>query len=398
MTKRVLCFVVATFITASGWVTGLAIRAQDVTVEQVLIRGNRRIPESTIRIWLSTREGDPYNPTQIDRDLRALLAQGHFDDAKAFAEDGTRGGKIVTFVVKEHPLILDIKYERLKSGQNSKVLEEFRKRQIGLSKDTQYDPVKARRAAAVIKQLLADEGRPEAKVTPITEDISQTAVALTFKVEEGPRFRVAKIEFDGNTVFSDGKLRKGMKYVKEASIWTTFSSKDIYHKEKLDVDLNRLRALLYADNGYLRVRFGEPKSEDIGNVGSWVPIFGHKGRGLKLSVPVDEGRQYSAGEIKIEENTEFTAEEIKGVLGIKTGKIVKEYSVVQKGMDNLKKLYGSRGYIQFNSNFNPDFKDSPTETGKGVVDLTFTMEEGKQYNLRRLEFIGNTFTRDNVLR
>ena len=371
---------------------------QEVLVERVLIRGNRRIPEATIRIWLSTREDDLYNPAQIDRDLRALLAQGHFDDAKAFAEDGTRGGKIVTFVVREHPLVLDIKYEGLKSLQQSKILEEFRKRQIGLSKESQYDPVKARRAAAVIKQMLADEGRPEAKVTPITEDISQTAVALTFQIEEGPRFRVAKIEFDGNSVFSDGKLRKGMKYVKQAGFFTTFSSKDIYHKEKLDVDLNRLRALLYSDSGYLRVRFGEPKTEDVGNVGSWVPIVGHKGRGLKLIIPVDEGRQYRAGEIKIEENTEFTAEEIKNVIGLKPGEIVKGYSTIQKGTENLKKLYGSRGYIQFNSNFNPDFKDSPTEPGKGIVDLTFTMEEGKQYNLRRLEFIGNTFTRDNVLR
>ena len=367
-------------------------------MEQVLIRGQRRIPESTIRIWLSTREGDRYSPAQIDRDIRALLAQGHFDDAKAFAEDGTRGGKIVTFVVKEHPLVLDIRYEGLKSLQQSKILEEFRKRQIGLSKESQYDPVKARRAAAVIKQMLADEGRPEAKVTPITEDISQTAVALTFKVEEGPRFRVAKIEFENNTVFSDKKLRKGMKYVKQVGLLTTFSSKDIYHKEKLDVDLNRLRALLYSDSGYLRVRFGEPQSEDIGQIGSWVPIFGHKGRGLKLTIPVDEGRQYRAGDVKIEENTEFTAEEIKSVLGLKQGDVVKGYSTITKGMENLKKLYGSRGYIQFNSNFNPDFKDSPTDPGKGIVDLTFTMEEGKQYNLRRLEFIGNTFTRDNVLR
>jgi outer membrane protein insertion porin family len=373
-------------------------QAQEVPVEQVIVRGNRRIPESTIKIWISTREGDPYNPAQIDRDIRTLYAQGHFEDVKAFAEDGTRGGKVVIFEVKEYPLILDIKYEGLKSIQQSKILEEFRKRQVGLSKESQYDPVKARRAAAVIKDLLANEGHPDAKVTPIVEEISKTAIALTFKVEEGPRVRVAKIEFEGNKVFSDSYLRRHMKYVKQVGLLTTFSSKDIYHKEKLQADLERLRVLVYAEHGYLKARFGEPKVEDAGRVGSWVPIFGHKGRGLKIVIPVEEGRQYTAGEIKIEDNTEFTADEIKSVLGIKTGEIVHAYSVIQKGYENLKKLYGSRGYIQFNWNVTPEFHDSPDDPNKGVADFTFTMEEGKQYTLRRLEFIGNTFTRDNVLR
>lgn len=403
MTKRVVPFCVVLLVGAAWTIAGhlgllASTRSQDVQVEQVLIRGQRRIPESTVRIWIGTREGEPFNPAQINRDVQTLNAQGHFDGVKVFAEDGPRGGKVVTFELTEHSLILEIKYDGLKSLQQSKVLEEFRKRQIGLSKDSQYDPVKARRAAAVIKQLLADEGRPDAKVDVNTEEISRTAVSLVFKIEEGPRVRVADIEFEGNKIFSDSHLRGQMKYVKEVGLLSTFGSKDIYHKEKLDTDLSRLRALVYADQGYLRVRFGEPRVEDVGEIGSWMPIIGHKGRGLKLVIPVDEGRQYTAGEIKVEDNAEFSDDEIKNVLGIKPGDVVKGYSVVQKGLDNLKKLYGSRGYIQFNSEFTPDFHDSADDSAKGVVDLTFTMEEGKQYSLRRLEFIGNTFTRDNVIR
>src|SRR6185436_8556720 len=408
MSKRVLWVIAALAATVISWpISGriarldpavFASRTQNVLVEQVLIRQNRRIPESTIKIWIGTREGDPYNPVQLDRDVRALYAQGHFEDVKVFAEDGTRGGKIVTFEVKERPLLLDIKYEGLKSVQQSTVLEEFRKRSVGLSKESQYDAVKAKRAAAVIKELLANEGRPEATVEPIVEKISQTAVALTFKVDEGARFRVATVEFEGNKVFSSSYLRGQMKLVKEASLFTTFTSKDVYHKEKLEADIDRLRVLVYADNGYLKARFGEPRVEEVGQVGSWIPLIGHKGRGLKIVVPIDEGRQYRAGDVKVEDNTEFTAEEIKSVLNIKAGDVVKGYSVVNKGIENLKKLYGSRGYIQFNAFPNLDFHDDPSDPAKGTADITFIMEEGKQYSLRRLEFIGNTFTRDNVLR
>ena len=259
MSKRVFWVIAALVATVVGWpISGrlaliqplaLANRVQNVTVEQVLIRGNRRIPESTVKIWIGTREGDPYNPVQLDRDVRALYAQGHFEDVKVYAEEGTRGGKIITFEVSERPLLLDIKYEGLKSVQQSTVLEEFRKRSVGLSKESQYDAVKAKRAAAVIKELLANEGRPEAKVDLVVERISATAVALTFKIEEGPRFRVAGIEFEGNKIFSSSHLRSQMKLVKQLGLLTTFSSKDIYHKEKLETDLDRLRVLVYADDG-----------------------------------------------------------------------------------------------------------------------------------------------------
>ncbi len=408
MSKRVLSlFIILVAATGSWPISGPAasadpeaapVQAQNVTVEQVLVRGNRRIPESTVRIWIATREGDPYNPGQLDRDVRALYAQGHFQDVRVFAEDGARGGKVIMFEVRERPLLLDIRYDGLKSVQQSTVLEEFRKRSVGLSKESQYDPVKARRAAAVIKELLANEGRPEATVEPEIEQISQTAVALTFKVTEGPRFRVADIDFEGNQVYSDDHLRGQMKLVKELGLFTTFTSKDIYHKEKLEADLDRLRVLVYADNGYLKARFGEPRVEQVGQVGTWIPIFGHKGQGLKIVIPVDEGRQYKAGAIKVEDNTEFTEDIIKQVVGMKPGDVVRGYSVINKGLEELKKLYGSRGYIQFSANPQLDFKDDPNDPTTGTADVTFVIEEGKQYTLRRLEFLGNTFTRDPVLR
>ena len=110
MSKRVICLLVVIAAAVGTWpITGrialiepsvAASQAQTVPVEQVLIRGNRRIPESTIRIWIATREGDPYNPEQLERDLRSLYAQGHFEDVRVFVEEGTRGSFIA---VKPNP-------------------------------------------------------------------------------------------------------------------------------------------------------------------------------------------------------------------------------------------------------------------------------------------------------
>src|SRR5207253_1308155 len=132
-----------------------------------------------------------------------------------------------------------------------------------VSKESIYDPVKARNAVRVIKELLAAHGHPNATITQRREDISATSIGVTFAVNEGERVRVMEIEFEGNTVFSDKKLRGAMKYVQEAGLITRFQSKDILDREKLDFDLRKVDQYMRS-KGYLQARHGEPRVEGIG--------------------------------------------------------------------------------------------------------------------------------------
>jgi outer membrane protein assembly factor BamA len=160
--------------------------AQEVPVEDGMITGNRRVPESTIQGWISIRTGDTFDAAKLDRDIRVLYAQGHFADVKAYTEDGPKGGKVVTIEVKEWPLILEIRYEGLKSVDPSNLRKEYRRREIGLPAGSEYGPVSAKRAGSVIKDMLADAGHPDATVQFEAEDISRTAISLTFIVDEDP--------------------------------------------------------------------------------------------------------------------------------------------------------------------------------------------------------------------
>ncbi len=388
-------------LSIAGPFSATAYAAQDPDasklVERVEFVGNRRIPDDSMRIWVQTREGDPYSAEQIRRDLRTVLAQGYFEDAKVFTEEGPRGGLVVIFEVQEYPVILDIDYPGLKSVSESTVLEEWRKKSVGLSKESQFDPIKATRAAAVIRELLAAKGRPDAKVVAETEAISPTAVTLHFRTEEGERVRIAHIEFEGNTAFSSGDLRSQMKLVKEAGLISGLTSKDIYDKEKLKYDLDRVRFFYYS-KGYMNARLGEPRIEEAGETGSGVPFFGGKDRGLRVVVPVEEGRIYRTGDITIEGETVYPEEVIKAVIGLVPGEVV-AYDKVQKGVfEDLKKLYGERGYINFEPNFLPTLKDDPNDPNYGIADWSFELNEGKSFAIRRIEFKGNTYTRDKVLR
>jgi outer membrane protein insertion porin family len=353
---------------------------------------------------VQTRPGDVYNAAQVERDLQAILALGFFDkvQTRVTVEDGPRGGYVVTFYVVELPIIRDIIFEGLHSVPESDVLKTFRERRVGVSKEAIYDPVKVRNATRVLKELLAAKGHPNAVITEEREQISATSVGITFRVEEGARVRVGEVRFEGSKVFKSGELRSQMKYVKEAGLFSRFREQDILHREKLEFDLHLVDNYMRS-KGYLQSRHGEPRIEGLGRHRTGFPILplpfiSSVDETLRITVPITDGKLFRVGDIKIEGNSIYSEQIIKGLIGLKTGDVANSEAITKALYENLKKAYGSQGFIQYTAEINPTFKDSPQKPDEGVADFLITIDEGKQFTLRRLEFTGNTFTRDNVLR
>jgi outer membrane protein insertion porin family len=373
-------------------------------VESVDITGNRRLRKDDILYWVQTRPGDPFNAQQVERDLQAILALGFFDktSTRVFTEEGARGGVNVVFEVKELPIIRDLQFEGLKSVPESDVLKAFRERRVGVSKESIYDPVKVNNAIRVLKELLASKGHPNATVEKKLDEVSATSTALTFLINEGDRVRVVEIQFEGNTVFSDGKLRSAMKYVKPAGLISRFKGLDILDREKLEFDLRHVDNYMRS-KGYLQARHGEPRVEGIGPRRTGFPILplpflSSVDEGLRVTVPIVEGRIYRIGEMKIEGNSIFSEDTVRGIIGLTKGDIANGEKIGKALFENLKKYYGQQGFIEYTAEPTPTFKDNPQKPDEGIVDFVITIEEGKQFSLRRLEFVGNTFTRDYVLR
>ncbi len=373
-------------------------------VESVDITGNRRLRKDDILYYVQTRPGDPYNEQQIQRDLQAILTLGFFDKTatRVLTEEGARGGVNVIFEVKELPIIRDLQFEGLKSVPESDVLKAFRERRVGVSKESIYDPVKARNAIRVLKELLAAHGHPNATIEEKRDEVSATSTALTFVINEGERVRVVEIQFEGNSVFSDGKLRGAMKLVKEAGLISRFKGQDILDREKLEFDLRHVDNYMRS-KGYLQARHGEARVESVGPRRTGFPVLplpflSSVDEGLRVTVPIVEGRIYRIGEMKIEGNSIFSEDTIRGIVGLNKGDIANGEKIGKALFENLKKYYGQQGFIEYTAEPTPTFKDNPQKPDEGIVDFVITIEEGKQFSLRRLEFVGNTFTRDNVLR
>ena len=381
--------------------------AQQV-VESVDIQGNRRLRDDDLLYYIKTRPGDVYDPAALERDLKELLSLNFFDKTatRVLTEEGIRGGVNVIFEVRELPIIRDLQFKGAKIIQESDILKEFREKRVGISKESVYDPVKARNATRILREMLASKGYPNAKVTVQEEEVSATSIAVTFNVDQGNRSRILKIEFEGNQHFKQGELRDSLQLVKQTGLVARFKSMDILDLRKLQYDLQKnVRAHMFS-KGYFQARIGEPEVVGLGYKRTGPPLIGNfpipllttMDDTLKVKIPITEGKVYRVGELKVEGNSIFSEAQILGYIGLKKGEIADGKRLQDAVYEELKKVYGGQGFVNYVGEFDPEFKDNPTNPNEGIVNITLHIEEGKQFTLRRLEFTGNTFTRDKVMR
>lgn len=377
-------------------------------VETVDIQGNRRLRDDDLLYYIKTRAGDVYDPAALERDLRELLSLNFFDKTatRVLTTDGVRGGVNVIFEVKELPIIRDLQFTGLKAVQESDVLKAFREQRTGISKEAVYDPVKARNATRILRELLASKGFPNATVSVKEEEVSATSIALTFDIDQGNRSRIVEIEFEGNEKFSDGELRNALQLVKETGLISRFQGQDILDLRKLQYDLQKnVRSYMWS-KGYFQARLGEPQVVGLGVkrtdfiplITLPLPLISSKDDTLRITVPVTEGKVFRVGELKVEGNSIFSEQQILGYIGLKPGEVADGKRLQDAVFEDMKKVYGSQGFVLFNAEYEPEFKDNPANPNEGIVDIKIVIDEGKQFTLRRLEFTGNTFTRDRVLR
>ncbi|HMF00104.1 MAG TPA: outer membrane protein assembly factor BamA, partial [Terriglobia bacterium] len=374
-------------------------------IESVEIRGNQRIPKDTIKYHLQTKPGDVLRPEIIRRDVKELYAQMFFDDIRVDAEDGEHGGIVVVFVVKERRLIRSIDFIGANSISRSDILDKLKEKKISVSQESPYDASKIKHVESVIKAMLAEKGHQDATVDTTAEDIPPNSVKLTFKINEGPAVKIEKIKIEGNTVFSDRQIKRAMKLSKETGPLTLFTSKDTYYDLKLADDLTRIR-ILYADHGYVRANILDPIVETKPQMvyrtlpllkppfpfGIPLPFWKKKVNRYYITLKIEENDQYRIGDVKVVGAKALNENVIKAILGLVPEQVFNE-SMLRKGFENLKKLYGSQGYV----NFSP-VPVQDLDEGKKLVNLTINIDEDQQFRVDRITFTGNSTTRDKVIR
>jgi outer membrane protein insertion porin family len=366
------------------------------TLCQPQVIGNRRIPKESVLARVFSRVQDLYDPLVVERDFNSLWNTGYFDDVRIERVDTDKCVQLVIYV-REKPTIREINYKGVNAVSQSDILERNKKAKVGLTVESQYDPTKIKRAENVLKELLAEHGHQFATVRTEIKTIPPAAVALTFNVKEGPTVKVGKIAFQGNNSVNDRTLRAAMRNLKPIGIPHSIFLENLFARtfdaSKLDEDTERVRAA-YRDRGYFKALTSEPTTHtrDAGGLNPFT-LRPSTGKRIDILMPVEEGSRYKLGGITFTGNKDVTnVKVLRAQFTQKDGEFFNA-TLFGKGLEQLRKAYGSLGYINFVGTPVPRIDEA-----KKLVYLDIDIDEGKKFFVSRIEFTGNTITRDKVIR
>ena len=369
-------------------------------IEAIEFRGARRVRQDTLQALIYSRKGDRLDEETLHRDFMALWNSGRFDDIRIEREPG-KAGWVIRFVVVERPVIRSIKYEGNKSVTVSDILDRYKERKVGLVVESQYDPNKVQRARNVLLDLLAERGHEYAKVEPELRRVPPSSLELTFKIDEGPKVKVGNIDIEGNKAFSDRDVIRAMKNSHPIGIPHSILFENLFAKTydstKLDEDKQRVQ-VFYQDHGYFtgHVSDATVTMRKTGGEGIhiWLIHPNKPGTRADIKVDVEEGRLYHLNNITFTGVKFFrTPEALMTPLFRMSKGDVFSTDKLKKGIENMRKLYGGFGFIDFV--VEPEPEPVPNSD---LIDLSLSVDEGKQFFVRRIDFSGNTTTRDKVIR
>ena len=369
-------------------------------IDSIEFRGTRRVPQDTLRALIFSKPGDKIDEDVLHRDFMTLWNTGRLDDLRLEREPG-KNGWIIRFVVQERAVIRSITYEGNKSVSVSDILDRYKQAKVGLSVESQYDQAKVQRAKNVLQDLLSERGHQYATVTPELHPVPPSSLNIVFKVDEGPTVKVGKIDIQGNKVYSDRAVIHAMKNLRPIGIPYSILFENIFAKtydpSKFEEDQDRIR-VFYQEHGYFRARAesGKANIRDVPPKSFRLPFMraGRIGKRADLTVAVNEGQKYYLGKFTFTGVKLFRTPQtlMRPLFQMSEGDSFST-AKLRKGVENMRKLYGEFGYIDYV--VEPDPEPIP---GTNKVDLNLSVDEGKQFFVRRIDFTGNNTTRDKVIR
>lgn len=344
--------------------------SQGGVVQRITVNGNERIETGTVISYLPIQVGETVDAAKLDEAIKTLFRTDLFSDVKIEFQNGDL---IVTVV--ENPIINRVLFEGNNSLKDDKLKDEVSVRPRGI-----FTRAKVQSDVARIVELYRRSGRISATVTPQIVQLPQKRVDLIFKIDEGPKSGILRVNFLGNKAFSDGDLR-GVVVTEQSHWYKFFSNNSNYDPDRLEYDREQLRKF-YRNRGYYDF-----------HVASAVAEFAPDKNGFAVTYTIDEGRQYRFGKVTVEsELKKLNTAALQALIPVKSGDLYQD-DKIEQATDAITFAAGAAGFAFVD--VRPRYTAN-RETGK--VDVTFDVKEGPRVYIDRIDIVGNTQTLDYVIR
>lgn len=340
-------------------------------LKEIKIVGNKKIEKDAILNKVKLKIGAEIKRSEVSDCIKEIHKLGYFDDISFLVDQG-----VLTIEVKERPTITKIEFEG-----NEQVSESDLKDVIKLKEYAILDVNKAKEDVLAIQKHYEDKGYYLARVSyEVKKTDKPDEVHLVYKVSDYEKVRIKKITFINNKRFSDDKLKSLMRNTQEGNFFSWISSSGNFKESAFKQDLQML-TYFYLDNGYVKFHYETP-----------IVTVSEDKKWLFISIFVDEGEQYRVGKVDFAGDLLFSEEELFNSVKLREGQV---FSISKRNEDiqKLTEKYQDLGYAFVNVNPRMNINDE-----EKIVDIKYEFEKGNLAYFGEINIIGNTKTRDKVIR
>ncbi|AUS45031.1 outer membrane protein assembly factor BamA [Ralstonia pseudosolanacearum] len=351
---------------------GQAHAVEPFVIKDIRVEGVQRVEPGTVFGYLPVKVGETFTDDKGAESIRALYNTGFFKDVQIRAE-----GNVLVVRVEERPAISQLEFIGIKEFDKDTLRRSLRG--VGVAEARYYDKSLIDRAEQELKRQYVSRGYYAADVQTTVTPVDANRVSVTFTVDEGPVAKIRQINIVGNKAFSEGDLRDEMQL--STPNWLSWYTKnDLYSKQKLTADLEALRSF-YLDRGYLEFAIESTQ----------VSITPDK-KDIYLTLNIHEGEQYKVSDIKLTGELLSKQAEMEKLIKLKQGDVFSsaKLSATTKAITDL---LGTYGYAFATINPQPQINQKDR-----TVALTLVVDPGRRVYVRRVNVVGNSKTRDEVVR
>jgi outer membrane protein insertion porin family len=364
-------------VALAGWLLSAAgatlaqVRAPFV-VKDIRVEGVQRIEPGTVFSYLPVKVGDRMTEETAQQALRALYATGFFKDVRLEAEDD-----VLVVLVEERPAVAQIDFSGLSEFQPEalkRVLQD-----LGMAEGRTFDRSVLDLAEQELKRQYLSRGKYAAEVQTTVTPLERNRVAVSFAVVEGDVAKIQSISVVGASAFSEKTLLD--LFALRTGGWLTWYTKlDQYSRQRLTADLETLRSF-YQNQGYIDFQVDSTQ----------VAITPDR-MGIFITVNITEGEKYTVSDVQVAGQTPVPREELQQLVRIKPGDVFSRQRLTESTKAITDRL-GNDGYAFANANAVPQ-----VDREKRTVAFTILVDAGRRVYVRRINVVGNTKTRDEVIR
>ena len=384
MTQAGLCtaarlVVAAVLAMAAGGVvaTSPATAAPDEApvVREVRVEGLYRVSDESVLRNILTAVGQPLDPGIVSEDIKRIYRMGFFDDVRV-GEKMLANGVGLIYQVAERPTINQVHYEG-----NDELDQEDLEKVVDIRRFSILSIPQIQRNIQKMKELYVDEGFYLVNIAYELTPQPQNLVDLTFRFEESEEIEVKTITFLGNRKVPDSDLRGSM-FTREGHWFSFLDKSGQFKRDAFSTDLQRLQ-FVYLSKGYIHAKVDDP-----------VVTLGPDKRYMHITIRVDEGEQYSTGEVDMSGDflPDHPKEELFESLGLKKGDVFSR-EVVLKDTLAIGNVYKDAGYANVSVS-----NSSKVDEKNRIVDFTYVVQKGEKVYFGLITIEGNQTTRDKVIR